>query len=92
MPTIQLKVARQGSKPGTERGGRTLCIRTSYGFNCQKKKKKLSDSESRKEPGSKCLLYEARNNFAVQEAKETRFKDTLREINPNGISKRLKQS
>lgn len=30
----------------------------------------------------KCLLYEARNNVAVQEAEETRFKDTLREINP----------
>ena len=46
------------------------------------KKTKLSDSEPRREPGLKCLLYEARNNVAVQEDEETRFKDTLREINP----------
>ena len=56
------------------RGGGHYCIRTSYGFNCEKTK--LSDSEPRREPGLKCLLYEARNNVAVQEAEETRFKDT----------------
>ena len=46
------------------------------------KKTKLDDSsESSKEPGLNCLLYEARNNLPTQYVDEVKFKEKLLQIN-----------
>ena len=48
-----------------------------------KKKTKLDDSsESSKEPGLNCLLYEARNNLRTQHVDEVKFKEKVLQINP----------
>lgn len=47
------------------------------------KKTKLDDSsQSSKEPGLNCLLYEARNNLRTQYVDEVKFKEKLLQINP----------
>ena len=47
------------------------------------KKTKLDDSsQSSKEPGLNCLLYEARNNLQTQYVDEIKFKEKLLQINP----------
>ena len=47
------------------------------------KKTKLDDSsQSSKEPGLNCLLYEARNNLRTQYVDEAKFKEKLLQINP----------
>ena len=47
------------------------------------KKTKLDDnSDSSKEPGVNCLLYEARNNLRTQYVDEVKLKEQLLQINP----------
>ena len=47
------------------------------------KKTKLDESTSGREPGLKCLLYEARNNPQVRHVEQQNLKEALNKIGPN---------
>lgn len=65
------------------RKGREDCISPKAVMDCMVFKTSLQDtSKSRKEPGVKCLLYEARTNPKSSQENEKKLKEQLQKINP----------